>query len=242
MNEKQLSARLAKMSAIAYDQPNIATEKYKALGYAQVKYIDYHGAQCYVVWSTSTIVVCFRGTEPSQWNDVKADLRAWPEKEETGRVHKGFNTEVAKIIDRIEITLQQMRGAKALYLTGHSLGGAMATIAAGKLEHVNFLCTFGSPRTGWGQYVKNITCRHVRFVNNNDIVPSVPPSFLMYKHHGELMYINYYGNIRKMSFWQRIKDQWRGRMMALKKKAPFDGVYDHDMKYYIRYTERNAND
>jgi len=51
-----------------------------------------------------------------------------------------------------------------------------------------------------------------------------------------MKYINHYGNVRDLTLWQRIKDQFRGRLAALKKKVPFDGVYDHDIKYYIRYT------
>ena len=51
-------------------------------------------------------------------------------------------------------------------------------------------------------------------------------------HHGNLVYINHYGNIRKMSTWQRIKDKWRGRIRAFKKGQPFDGVFDHSMNLY----------
>ena len=239
MERKKLDALLAKMSAIAYLPPKAAEERYQKLGFPRVKYIDWEGAQCYAVWNQNYLIVCFRGTEMGkEWNDLKADLRAWPEKEKNGRVHKGFNGEVQKVLDRVQITIDQMRHKKQLYFTGHSLGGAMATIAAGLIKDVDYLCTFGSPRVGWNKYVKSISCEHVRYVNNNDIVPSVPPSFLFYRHHGELKYINYHGNIRKMSLWQRIKDQWRGRIMALKKKVPFDGIYDHDIKYYIRYTEK----
>ena len=55
-----------------------------------------------------------------------------------------------------------------------------------------------------------------------------------YRHHGTNQYINYYGNIRKMGFWQRLKDSWRGRIRALLKGQPFDGVYDHSIDEYIR--------
>ncbi len=248
MTESSLVNKLAQMSSISYATLPIAEQQYKNLGYSHVKYVDYEGAQCYIVWNTDEMVICFRGTEPRNWSDIKADLRAWLIKDEriapclSGRVHKGFYFELKKIIDRIYISIEQMRHNKKLYLTGHSLGGAIATIASGKIENVDLLCTFGAPRVGTRKYIKNIKCKHLRFVNNNDVVPSVPPSLLFYKHHGDLVYINHYGNIRKMTPWQRIKDQFRGRWAALKKKMPFDGIYDHGINYYIRYTKEKLLD
>ena len=73
---------------------------------------------------------------------------------------------------------------------------------------------------------------HYRFVNNNDVVTGVPFWLMGYRHHGDLQYINYYGNIRKMSWWQRFKDSWRGRGKALKKFQLFDGMYDHSITGY----------
>lgn len=131
-------------------------------------------------------------------------------------------------------------GTKKLYITGHSLGGAMATIAASRLkDKATCLYTYGSPRVGSRTFVKSFDVPHYRHVNNNDVVVKVPFAFLGYRHHGTLRYINYYGNIRKLTPWQRIKDQWRGRLTALKKKVPFDGAYDHGMGYYVKYTEKN---
>lgn len=237
--ELEWTAKLARMASLAYLPSNAAGPRFKSLGFSHSKYIDYHGTQCYVAWNADVMVVAFRGTEPNQWNDIKADLRAWLMKDDScaGRVHTGFHHEVHKILDKIEITIEHMRHRKKLFITGHSLGGAMATVAASKLKNVDFLCTFGSPRVGTKSFVRNIPAKHVRYVNNNDVVPTVPPSFLFYRHHGEERYINYHGNIRKMTFWQRVKDQWRGRISSFKKKIPFDGIYDHDVKYYIRYTE-----
>jgi hypothetical protein len=37
-----------------------------------------------------------------------------------------------------------------------------------------------------------------------------------------------------MSPWQRFKDQWRGRMRALAKGQPFDGIFDHSMDLYFQ--------
>ena len=53
-----------------------------------------------------------------------------------------------------------------------------------------------------------------------------------YRHHGELQYINYYGNIRKLTPWQKFKDSMRGRGKALKKFQLFDGIFDHSIGLY----------
>jgi hypothetical protein len=52
-----------------------------------------------------------------------------------------------------------------------------------------------------------------------------------YKHHGQMVYINHYGKIRKMTSWQRVKDKWRGWKSGL-----LDGVQDHGMPNYVNYT------
>ena len=74
--------------------------------------------------------------------------------------------------------------------------------------------------------------KHWRFVNNNDIVTKVPFWFMGYRHHGTEWYINYYGNIRDHTYWQRVKDAWRGRARAVKKLQFFDGMYDHSITGY----------
>ena len=61
-------------------------------------------------------------------------------------------------------------------------------------------------------------------------MPAVPLWLMGYRHHGTVQYINYYGRIRKLTFWQKVKDSLRGRWKALTKFQMFDGIYmDHDI-------------
>ena len=241
----EMTHKLARISGLAYLSKDHSLGEFAILGYPKVEFIDYEGAQAYVLWNSEEMVIAFRGTEANKWNDIKADLRAWLVPSKNGKVHKGFNIELEKLWFHIEHKLEALSIGKKLYITGHSLGGAMATLCTARLEghkeiNVDFLCTFGSPRVGNRGCINSIRTKHHRYVNNNDVVTTVPPSLLTYKHHGEMKYINHYGNIRKMNFWQRIKDQWRGRWCAIKNRVPFDGAYDHSIKYYIRYTgEKN---
>jgi len=236
--------KMAKLAQSAYlDNGKTTKIIFKKIGgYTGHKFFDIDGAQCHAVWDKENYVLCFRGTEPSEVSDILADLNAIPRGSETkGWVHSGFRNELDKLWESIVAHLNsKTHQKKKLYITGHSLGAAMSTIATSRIEQhrkVEGLYTFGSPRAGTRKFVKAIETPHYRVVNNNDIVTSVPFWLMGYRHHGILTYINYYGNVRKMSLWQRIKDKWRGRWKALKKKQPFDGAYDHSMTYYVEYTK-----
>lgn len=87
--------------------------------------------------------------------------------------------------------LRAKHGAdKKVIVTGHSLGGALATFCALdlKLQHNETdlqLYTLGSPRVGnegFFNFFHNWIGDSVRIVHNFDIVPSLPPTFLGYHH------------------------------------------------------------
>lgn len=227
----------AQMAQLAYLDGKEAKPHYKKLGFTFHKFFDVDGAQCHVVRNKENLVICFRGTEPTEISDVLADLNAWPSKGKLdGWVHSGFQGELDKLWDDVKAYVDGFSKLN-VYICGHSLGAAMATLCASRMPQALALYTYGSPRVGTRSFVKALKVPHTRCVNNNDIVTSVPLALMGYKHHGKLCYINYYGNIRKFTPWQRLKDKWRGRWTALKKKMPFDGAYDHSMEHYCKYTE-----
>jgi triacylglycerol lipase len=212
-----------------------AKKQFKKLGYNESHLIDVDGAQAHIAANEERIIIAFRGTEPTEWNDIKADLNAFHE----DGFHKGFLHEFKKlqpaIQDRLEKLASKHEKPRQLFITGHSLGGAMATVAAFYYPEAEYVYTFGAPRAcGWKRS-KVFPVPHIRVVNNNDVVPKVPFAWLGFKHTGELHYMNFYGNVRKMTKWQRFKDGWRGRWRALKKRVPFDGFYDHSMNEYCRF-------
>lgn len=239
-------ATMARCAEIAYMDGKEAKTEYKKLKYTTHKFIENDGAQVHLISNKDEIVLCFRGTEPGEFSDIKADLNALPDRAQNGSgfVHNGFQEEVNKVWDKILASLDKMKtDGKAIYICGHSLGGAMATIATSRLfggqYNPHALYTYGSPRVGTRKFVKSFSTLHYRHVNNNDLVTAVPFAIMGYRHHCPPRYINYFGKIRKMSTWQRMKDKWRGRWQAIKKKMPFDGAYDHSMVYYCKYTKEN---
>jgi len=229
---KYTTYQFALISALVYkDLTKEVKKEFKLLGYTNVKFFNKDGAQAYILSNKEQIVVAFRGTEPSQTSDILADLKATHK----DGFHSGFLDEYRKLeIDiHVEVARQQNIKEKPVYITGHSLGAAMASICAFHMPKATALYTFGCPRNASWFKAKELKVPHFRVVNNNDIVARVPPVLFGFKHHGELCYINYYSNIRKMSYLQRLKDSWRGHKRAWQKGEKFDAIYDHLMERYI---------
>ena len=226
------------IARLAYkDLDNEVRKEWKDLGFTSVKFIDIEGAQAYVLGNKERITVAFRGTEPTEKSDIFADLEATHER----GFHEGFYEEYEKVQLQVHAEVAKLLGRKKrpVYVTGHSLGAAIASIFCFHYPQAIALYTFGCPRNASWSKAKELTVPHFRCVNNNDVVPKVPPVFLGFKHHGLLHYINFYGNVRKMTWWQRFKDGWRGRRAAWKNGTVFDGVRDHGMDEYCKYLEDN---
>ena len=88
------------------------------------------------------------------------------------------------------------------YITGHSLGGALAQIAAAALDRDNLAAcyTFGSPRVGTAGFDEQVKCPHYRVINNWDLIPGLPLAFFRgYRHNGESRSRNF-GQGDKWSF------------------------------------------
>jgi len=237
--EKSQLLVFANISAITYDDPKDSKAKFKSFGFTIVEFFNIDGAQAYLLKDMNGIhVLSFRGTEVSQKSDVLADLKAGKNIEACGgKVHVGFKGEINKIWPAIE---KAVAGIDSLYITGHSLGAAMATIAASRVQSkVTALITFGSPRVGNAEFVNSLIVTHFRVQNNCDDVTKVPFRLMGFRHHGIHKYMNYYGEFRDLTPWQRVKDMIRSRMRARAKGQKFIGVFDHLMANYITKLERN---
>jgi triacylglycerol lipase len=231
--EKNQLLVFANISAITYDDPKESKIKFESFGFTIVEFFNIKGAQAYLLkGNDGTHVLSFRGTEVTQKSDVLADLKAGKNIEACGgKVHVGFKGELNKLWPSIE---QATASIDNLYITGHSLGAAMATIAASRVQSkVTALVTFGSPRVGDGKFVNSLNVTHYRVQNNCDDVTKVPFRLMGFRHHGTHKYMNYYGEFRNLTPWQRVKDMVRSRIRARMKGQKFIGVFDHMMTNYI---------
>ena len=150
------------------------------MGFNLGKTFDKNGTQAFIVSNSSFAVLAFRGTQADSIKDIKADAKAvLVDCESGGKVHQGFNDAFKTVALDIQDELDDKKYRNLpLYITGHSLGGALATIAAKKLSHEAGLAacyTFGAPRVGDEEWISQIKTPLYRVVNAADCVTMLPP-------------------------------------------------------------------
>lgn len=233
------SLLFAELSHLSYFNPADVSRAVKAFGLDDYQYIERGNGQAYVFSTNYDCVVVFRGTEQDDVEDIKADVDAVMVVAETvGRVHRGFKREVDELWGPVESALRE--NTKPLWFAGHSLGGAMATISAGRCilssipSNPEGLFTFGSPRVGNRRYINFVKMNHYRWVNNNDIVTRLPPRWLGYSHAGRELYLDAYGKLRNYTTWRKFRDRWLGFFLSLR-RWKVDHFSDHSITSYIQY-------
>ncbi|KAJ9521204.1 hypothetical protein QJQ45_022927 [Haematococcus lacustris] len=152
--------------------------------------------------SQDAIVVAFRGTDSSSWGNWINNLKAWrlnkmypiPEAPKA-MVHAGFaNLWTASALQAnltaAAMELLEQHPTPRLFVTGHSMGAALASLCAMDLKFkLNFTevrsWTFGSPRVGnldWQLLFNTHVVESWRFTHNRDVVPSLPPQLIGFHH------------------------------------------------------------
>jgi triacylglycerol lipase len=233
------SLALAELAMIAYNDEAEAQRAARAIGFSEAQLFDHDGSQAFRFRNEFDVVLACRGTEPTEWNDVRADANAVMSIVGTfGNVHSGFNREVDDLWPMLE---ELLRGNRLpVWFCGHSLGAAMATICAYRCKVSSIasdpqeLHTFGSPRVGCRRYIRHAAISHYRWVHNNDIVTRVPPVWMGYRHCGNEVYLDRYGRIRKLTGIWRSRDRWRGLVKGLL-KWKLDLLTDHSIGQYAEH-------
>ncbi|KAI3995727.1 hypothetical protein MKX01_007206 [Papaver californicum] len=175
------------------------------------------------VWrdtSRRRLIIAFRGTEQVRWKDLRTDLMLAPaglNPERIGgdfkqeiQVHSGFlrayDSVRNKLMSIIKLSIgfedDSVEGKPKwhIYVTGHSLGGALATLLALELSSSQMakqgaiyitMYNFGSPRVGNRRFV-DIYNEKVkdswRIVNHRDIIPTIP-RLMGYCHVAQPIYL-----------------------------------------------------
>jgi len=255
---------MAKLSQLAYEQQKDTQDRHpddegilEQLQALDPQFEAVHGyeaksSQAILVKHQHYIVAAFRGTdELADWFD---NVNALSTDGPFGRVHRGFQAALLDVWPAMRDQYREYRrpsretAARAtsrpqlpLWITGHSLGGALATLAAAQLiqadEPFYGAYTFGSPRVGDRDFARifNVEAgrRLFRFQNNNDIVTRVPARVMGYSHVGTFVYISEKGEISNdPGWWYRFLDQVTGAVSDLG-DIGIDGVTDHDVANYL---------
>ncbi|TXK74089.1 lipase family protein [Paenibacillus sp. N3.4] len=139
----------------------------------------------FIAESDDRVVLVFRGTNTkSDWiSDAIARQTPYPYTKEGGLAHQGFLDIYSSARKQILTALNKLSAQKALYITGHSLGGALTAlcavdVAANTKFKAPAIYTFASPRAGnpvFARLFNQKTGSHFRIYNINDIVPELPP-------------------------------------------------------------------
>ena len=219
---------LIESATLAYAEEKFVRSRFQSAGFSEVRYFRGDSTDCFVASNDAVILVTFRGTETRPRNnildiqhiiaDIKIDcdilLLETPAYQ--GKVHQGFHAALEEVWEGLCDYLHDIHhSSRTVWMTGHSLGAALATLAAARYQEVHGVYTFGSPRVGNGEFTKHFRENAFRIVNNSDIVSTVPPPGF-YDHVGELWYIDSEGHIRKNC---RRSEMWteslRGEMQNI---------------------------
>jgi triacylglycerol lipase len=253
-----------KLSWLAYYSRTEIRDVLKSWNFTKFRFFDLGVTQAFIVADAEKIILTFRGTDTlKDWlGNFDIDLVGGPL---GGKVHEGFARSLSLIWKDIQMTLdvlqprpvatkadliqgtQRQVKVPSLWITGHSLGGALATLTAARLrekdQSVHGLYTFGSPRVGDRDFQEEFNgdfrTKAFRFVNRNDAVTRIPMRSMFYSHVGQLFYIDEDDTIHTdPSFWYRFVD---GIKVRLNDVADLDlsTIENHKIEYYIRGIEKN---
>ncbi|HZF31440.1 MAG TPA: lipase family protein [Gammaproteobacteria bacterium] len=185
----------ARLAELAYVLDGELVKQQLAEWGAEGELLSTGDTQCVVACTPKAAFIVFRGTEQclEDWmTDLKATLEA-PKWNAAApyEVHQGFNEALDLVWNAVDGALTQLRvyeRALPIWLCGHSLGGALAALAAlrlredldknGRRNVIACLHTIGQPRVGNAACAQaldaQLPSRYFRSINNRDVVPRVP--------------------------------------------------------------------
>jgi predicted alpha/beta-hydrolase family hydrolase len=135
-----------------------------------------------------------------------------------GDTHAGFANYATLLMAQMLAEGVSFRRDDHLIVTGHSLGGAVATIIAAHLQdHLPWvdLVTFGSPRPGGRRFRQRLRVPHHRYVHGADLVPHLPSAAFGFRHTAP------------------------ARVLWIDDDSPLRGVADHAMDGYLHALEQS---
>jgi triacylglycerol lipase len=266
---------LAQLCNAAYLDQASAQKATEQLGLPGFIWIDLteHFTDLYAIAAGGPgfVVIAFRGTK--DFDDWMTDLQATPvgfpwifaAGPDVGDIHAGFGHAVVDAWGQIKDAVQSLSSSPniasdetqqpTLWLTGHSLGGALAVVAGAAfsmwsdapIRSVNGIYTFGQPRVGLfrfcGNYDHLLRTKTFRFVNNQDLVPRVPFRGFDYSDIGQMIHFDSKGTPQLQgsqwsSFLNRTLQSF-DEFFSIAGHAQSD-VRDHSMDGYQQLVQSQA--
>ena len=219
--------------------------------------VEAYDTQALIVANADLIVVAFRGSESrTDWKNnldfVLIEGYGGRVDESQGRVHRGFSHALDSVWGQVKRTIERYQNqGQTLWFTGHSLGGALATLAVSRLvlaedKPVGGLYTYGSPRVGDRVFAQNFNNQfkdqNFRVVNNQDIVPRLPPRQMGYSHAGTFLYFSDSLTITDdLYWWIKLLDTYPMTEATVEQRLSqgLAGVEDHGIALYQEHLARD---
>ena len=228
LTDDGVCAELARLAYLPYERDDaslhLLQQALQRIGLAYSKQFSDGGTSTQAfgaVHSDGRVYLAFRGTEADDPTDILTDAdcipHSWQELPDDCKVHAGFSTALDSLWKgHIQPWLAAQSGGQVC-ITGHSLGAALATLAAALVPDAS-LVTFGSPRVGNDKFAARLRGPRVRrFVDCSDVVTMVTPEGLGYAHAGLTRYIDQHGSHRNWneeSEPDRIREDRRDAYLA----------------------------
>ncbi len=191
---------LGRACTLAYESPAAGIPRFASELQMTATFISRDNTQVYVAHDAQNVVVAFRGSQgPTSIDGFKdwlltnannflivPDGAIGTDFLAAGvgaRFHRGFIGALAEIWSPLVAQLEQLPlGSRKLWVTGHSLGGAIAMLASWRFIQnfldVHAVYTFGSPMVGneaaSKAFERELGGRIFRFVDAPDLVPWLP--------------------------------------------------------------------
>jgi triacylglycerol lipase len=247
--------KMAEMSYLSYKPPpHIKKFMMGKWRFEKFRFFSRKETQAYMTANDELIILAFRGTDSIEdWmTDVDAKLIKGP----FGKVHRGFLEALDCVWNDIKKTIIDFQtNSQPFWITGHSLGGALAVLSAARFieeesKRAKGIYTFGQPRVGNATFAENFDAllkrRTFRFSNNEDIVTRVPPREAGYSHIGSIVYFDSFGQLQRGTGpWKQFLDRSVSKLIRsidrlhlLREQFP-NGLEDHGMDKYIKRIKKN---
>jgi pimeloyl-ACP methyl ester carboxylesterase len=234
---------LAEASFLAYCHPGFVRMAYKVANFPGFKFFNGTGTECMVASSKESVIISFRGTETNSFSffhELATDFNANPVSfQQGGTVHSGFLDALEEIWEEkdedyikknpkhhtgLRLYIEKLiseSSDRPIWICGHSLGGALATLCFARIPEATGLYIFGAPRVGDEAFNKLINNRpSFRIENAGDPIPLLPPTIpsidFNFVDSGELIYLDKDG----VSLSKRNSiDNWNGNYNESKIKS-----------------------
>ncbi len=231
---------MAECSELAYEKEHIL-QQYLKEGQMELKLIRDEDPQFFLAEHAHYVVLAFRGTESDNIKDIITDLDIRRKSTKQGEIHTGFLNSYCRVHKELSSYLKNIQ--KPIYITGHSLGAALAVIATAQLSRYTLAAcyNFGSPHIGSLDFDTRLKVPVYRIVNFGDIIPNLLSWHVGYYHPGYTYYLTKDNQLtRSLGVAQRVSNFVTQQKYKFVNSSQKGLLSNHSMLEYLEKLKKIA--